>query len=213
MKLKTKKEIDEILQIIWEIFPDARTELNYKTDFELLIAVMLSAQTTDNQVNIVTKELFKKIKKPEDIANFSQKELEKMINKVNYHRNKAKFIVGIGEKLISEFNSKVPQDIENLIKLPWVWIKTAKVLLGVLYDMPFVAVDTHVHRVCNRIWFVTTKLPEETDKKLEKILTHEQKIKMHHITVLFGRYICTARNPKCSECKVKNYCNFYNKNS
>lgn len=206
--LKTSKEIDIILDKISKIYPDAKTELNYSTDFQFFIAVVLSAQNTDKQVNKVTERLFKIIKEPKDILWISQLEMEKFVWSINYYKHKAKFIRLSGEKLYQEFDSQIPDDLAKLITLPWVGIKTAKVLLSVLYDKPFVAVDTHVHRVCNRIWIVTTKAPEETDKKLEKILNYKQKMKMHHITVLFGRYICQAKKPLCENCSIKDLCNY-----
>lgn len=210
MKLKTNKEIEVIFEKIYFLFPDTKTELNYDTSFQLLIAVILSAQTTDKQVNIATKELFEKVKNPEDLLKLDLEIIENYIKSLNYYKTKSKSILNSAYKLISDFQSIIPNDLESIQTLPWVWIKTAKVVLGVLYDAPYIWVDTHIHRICNRIWICSTKTPEETDKFLDKNINVDLKKKIHHALVLFGRYNCTARNPKCESCVVVKDCNFIN---
>jgi endonuclease-3 len=206
--MKTKKEISHILSIISGMYPDIRTELDYETSFQFLIAVILSAQTTDKQVNRTTPELFSLVREPGDIWKLPISEIERMVSSVNFYRNKAIFIRDTGEKLVREFESRIPNDLKKLQTLPGVGIKTAKVVLSVLYDAPYVWVDTHVHRVMNRIGVVKTKRPEETDVCIEKKLTYEQKLTAHHPLVLFGRYHCTARKPKCTICPLQEKCDF-----
>jgi len=206
--MKTKKEISQILTEIARMFPDIRTELQYETPFQFLIAVILSAQTTDKQVNKITPAIFARVREPVDIVEISPEELEKMVSSVNFYRNKAKFISQSGRILAQEFGGIIPNDLKKIQMLPGVGVKTAKVVLGVLYDAPYVGVDTHVHRVMNRIGIVKTKSPEETDKILEKKFTHEQKLVIHHPLVLFGRYHCTARKPKCPSCPIMEICDY-----
>ncbi|HBB27316.1 TPA: endonuclease III [Candidatus Gracilibacteria bacterium] len=206
--MKTKSQISHILTKIARMYPDIRTELHYETPFQFLIAVILSAQTTDKQVNKITPPLFARVREPNDILKISLADLEKMVSSANFYRNKAKFIRSSGEKLACEFSSIIPNDLQKIQTLPGVGIKTAKVVLSVLYDAPYVGVDTHVHRVMNRIGIVRTKTPEETDKVLEKKLTREQKLIIHHPLVLFGRYHCTARKPKCESCPIREMCDY-----
>ncbi len=172
---------------------------------------MFSAQTTDKQVNIATKSLFEEVNDPKDLITYWVSKLEKKISSLNFYKNKSKSAIKTAEMLLDKYDSRIPNDIEELIKLPWVWVKTAKVVLWVLYDAPYIWVDTHVHRICNRIWICKTKTPEETDKYLEKNITLETKKKVHHALVLFWRYICTARNPKCESCFLNKSCEFIKK--
>ncbi len=206
--MKTKSQISQILAEIARMYPDIRTELDYETPFQFLIAVILSAQTTDKQVNKTTPPLFARVREARDMAKLSLEEVEKMVSTVNFYKNKAKFIWKSGEKLAQDFGGIIPNDLEIIQTLPGVGIKTAKVVLAVLYDAPYVGVDTHVHRVMNRIGIVRTKTPEETDKVLEKKLTYEQKLTAHHPLVLFGRYHCTARKPKCEHCPIREMCDY-----
>lgn len=198
----SKIKLNKIIKIIAETYSDKRIELNYETPFQLLIAVILSAQTTDIQVNKVTKYLFKKIKNPEDMKNITISEIKNYINKINFFNNKARFIHETWLVLEKDFNSVIPDTLEDLTSLSGVWIKTAKVVLNQLYNQSFIAVDTHVHRVCNRTWIVETKTPEQTDKLISNIFTEEQKRNSHHAFVLFGRYICKAKKPECKNCPL-----------
>ena len=206
-----RRKIEAVLPIIRSLFGDIKTELDYQTPFQLLMAVILSAQTTDKQVNRVTPALFAQIRVPSDAAALGWEKLQNLVKSVNFYRNKAKYIFLTAQILTQRFHGEVPNDVHLLQTLPGIGVKTAKVVLSVLYDMPLVGVDTHVHRVCNRIGFVHTKTPIETDRKLEKLFTEEQKHVAHHPLVLFGRYVCTARKPKCDTCKVSGYCEYYGK--
>ena len=210
--MKSKKEIEEIFDKIYSLYPDIKTELKYNTPFQFLVAVIMSAQATDKQVNKINEHFFKIIKEPIDVFRLSIQDIQDELKNLNYYKNKSKYIKLVWEKLYNEFNSMIPDDLDILRTFPWIWIKTAKVVLWVLYDAPYIWVDTHVHRVMNRLWIVHTKTPEETDKYLEKILTLEQKRKMHHALVLFWRYNCPARAPKCKDCKIIDVCSFDKKN-
>lgn len=207
--MKSKKEIAEIFEKIYNLYPDFKTELYYKTPFQLVVAVIMSAQTTDKQVNKINKVFFEKVKEPADLANLSLNEIENYLKSLNYYKNKSKYIKSLWEILYKNYNSEIPNNLEILTTLPGIWIKTAKVILWVLYDAPYIWVDTHIQRISNRIWIVKTKTPEQTDKILEKKLTTDQKRKMHHALVLFWRYICTARKPKCEWCVINKLCDYY----
>lgn len=199
---------DNIFQYLEGLFPNAKTELNYNTDFQLLVAVMLSAQTTDKQVNKVTEHLFKIIKEPQDVINLWIEKLTTAVSSVNLYKTKAKHIFETAE-ILKTRNNHIPEREKEIIKLPWVGIKTAKVILHILYNQPLIAVDTHVQRVSNRLWIVNTKLPEQTSKELEKKIPKQYKPIAHHCLIFFWRYICTARNPKCDECKLQEICKRY----
>lgn len=222
----TKKDYDEIFTKLLELFPNPDTELNYQTPFQLLVAVMLSAQTTDRQVNVVTDKLFLKIKNPNDVLRFSEENLAKQVSSVNYYKMKAKHIRETAKKLIDlaeDKNAKLtknekecldkygyylPESLEWLTKLPWVGEKTAKVVLYVRYKHDLIAVDTHVHRVANRLWIVKTKEPLETSKEIEKVVPKKWKRIAHHSLILFGRYYCTAKKPQCGNCILKKWCKY-----
>jgi len=201
-------KIQEIIKILNENYKDAKIELYYETPFQLLIAVLMSAQTTDKQVNKVNQEFFKVLKEPKDVNTIWLKNITSYINSIWFYRNKAKFIFETWNILLEKYNSQIPQTLEELTTLPWVWIKTAKVVLSTLYNKPYLAVDTHVHRVLNRLQIVSTKTPEETDKKASKIIKDIYKKKLHHTLILFGRYECKALKPECGNCKLKKYCNY-----
>lgn len=205
-RLRTKTERDQILQTIYALYPEKTIELNFQTPFQLLIAVMLSAQMTDKGVNKATQHLFEKVKTPQDLLWLPQEEVETMLRSINYYRVKTKHLFETAEKLVQEFHSEIPSSLTSLITLPWVGIKTAKVVLSHLYDAPFIGVDTHIHRVMNRMGIVRTKTPAETDKKLEKLLSDKQKRTMHHAIVLFGRYVCTAKKCSCQNTPLKEWC-------
>jgi endonuclease III len=209
MRLKNRTEATEIIDTIASLYGGTVIELDYETPFQLLIAVILSAQTTDKQVNKITPPLFAKVKEPKDMLMLELDEIMEHVKFINYYRNKSRFIYGCAKKLVEEFDSTIPNDLKTLMTFPGVGVKTAKVVLSVLYDAPHVGVDTHIHRVCNRIGMVKTRFPEETDKAIVRRLTLAQRVGMHHPFVLFGRYHCTARAPKCSTCKLQHLCNYY----
>lgn len=205
-----KDQIEFVFEYLKKLYPDPKTELDYSTDFQLLLAVILSAQTTDKQVNKVTKILFKRIKKPEDVLAMWFEKLKKAISSVNYFNSKSKYIYETAKELVKLW--KIPDNLLELQKLPGVWIKTAKVILHVLYDMPFIAVDTHVHRVSNRLWIVRTKNPEKTSELLEKLVPDNYKPIAHHSLILFGRYVCKARTPICESCELSAICLYFKRN-
>lgn len=201
-----KTRLDSILSTVSAEYPDIRTELDYETPFQFLVAVMLSAQTTDKQVNKVTPPYFARVRTPEDALRIPLEETERLLSGVNYFKTKSKHVRLAAEKLVLGFGSSIPKTVPEMLSLPGVGIKTAKVVLSVLYGLPYVGVDTHVHRVLNRLAVVKTKTPEETDRVVEKRFTPEQKIGSHHPLVLFGRYRCLARNPRCGDCPLGEYC-------
>jgi endonuclease-3 len=187
--------------------PVAGTELHYKDPFQLLIAVILSAQCTDKRVNMITPELFKSYPAPELLAKATPEEIFEYIKSVSYPNNKAKHLVGMAKVLIEKFDGKVPSDINDLQQLPGVGRKTANVIASVVFNKPAMAVDTHVFRVANRVGLTTNcKTPLSTEKELVKYIPEKMIPKAHHWLILHGRYVCTARRPKCNECGISEWC-------
>ncbi|MCI0921086.1 endonuclease III [Sphingobacterium rhinopitheci] len=192
--------------------PDAQTELHYSNPFELLIAVILSAQCTDKRINQITPALFDRYPTPESLAESSVEEVFTYIRSVSYPNNKAKHLVGMAQKLLSEFQGIVPEKIDDLIKLPGVGRKTANVISSVVYDNPSMAVDTHVFRVSNRLGLTTSATtPLAVEKQLVKFLPTETIKVAHHWLILHGRYICLARKPKCEQCQITYFCKHFEK--
>jgi len=192
--------------------PDAQTELNYSNPFELLVAVILSAQCTDNRINQITPALFARFPDAESLAASSVDEVFSYIRSVSYPNNKAKHLVGMGQKLLSEFNGIVPEKIEDLVKLPGVGRKTANVISSVVYHNPAMAVDTHVFRVSNRLGLTSrATTPLAVEKQLVKYLPKETIAIAHHWLILHGRYICVARKPKCEQCPITYFCKYFEK--
>lgn len=188
-------------------YPIAETELHYNSPWELIVAVVLSAQCTDKRINQVTPALFKAFPTPQRMAGKEPEEVFEYIRSVSYPNNKAKHLVGLASKLTEKFNGLVPDKLEELITLPGVGRKTANVILSVLYDKPAFAVDTHVFRVSRRLGLTkAAKTPLETEKQLMKIFPPEEVPIAHHWLILHGRYQCTARNPKCPDCGLKEIC-------
>lgn len=204
----TKKERYRLV-IDWFLLnnPNPETELHYRDPFQLLIAVILSAQSTDKGVNRITPALFRDFPTPEALAAASPEVIYEYIKTVNYPNNKARHLVGMAQKLTNEFDSRVPDTIAELETLPGVGHKTANVIASVIYDIPALAVDTHVFRVANRIGLThNAKTPLETEKELTKHIPRELWSKAHHWLILHGRYICTARKPKCASCGLAPAC-------
>ncbi len=199
--------IETIVREFW----GKKIELDYETPFQLLMAVMLSAQTTDKQVNRITPPLFREIQEPSDVLPIELERIEKHVQYVNFYRNKSRFIKETGTILATEYGWVLPNNLKLIQTFPGIGIKTAKVVLSVLYDMPYVGVDTHIHRVMNRLGIVKTKTPEETDREIDRLFSLEEKKYMHHPLVLFGRYRCIARKPKCEDCKLQSVCRYYKK--
>ena len=206
------EKIDFIFQTLGKQYKDAKTELVYTTDFQLLVAVILSAQTTDKQVNKITAQFFDTIQTPHDLLRIKPQRREKMVSWVNYYKTKAKNILATAEILAQTDGYTIPNTLEELMKLPWVGEKTAKVILHVLYEQPVIAVDTHVHRVANRLGLVKTAMPLQTSKHLEKTVPKHYKTFAHHALIMFGRYHCTARNPHCTSCPFTSLCVWYKQN-
>jgi endonuclease-3 len=190
--------------------PGAETELHYTNPFELLIAVILSAQCTDKRINQVTPALFERFPTPESLAVSTPEEVFTYIRSVSYPNNKAKHLVGMAKMLAEVFNSVVPSDINELQKMPGVGRKTANVIASVVYDAPAIAVDTHVFRVADRIGLTTNaRTPLAVEKQLVKYLPKETLAIAHHWLILHGRYICVARSPKCDICPLTWFCRYY----
>lgn len=183
-----------------------KSELNFTNNFELLIAVMLSAQCTDKRVNLVTENLFKKYRTPKDFSLLKIEDLENMIKSCNYFRNKAKNIILTSKILVDRFGGQVPDNHADLISLPGVGNKTANVVLSVGFGKQAFAVDTHILRVSNRLGLVKTSNPNFCESVLKKVFSGYDFHQMHHLLLLFGRYYCTARNPKCDNCVLKDIC-------
>jgi len=193
-----------------EKYPKAKCELNFNNTFQLLIATILSAQTTDKKVNEVTEDLFKKYKTPEDFLTLTQSELEEKIKKIGLYRNKAKNILDMCRILVEKFNGEVPNNMDDLISLPGVGRKTANVVLSNGFGIPAIAVDTHVFRVANRIGLANSDNVLETEKQLMSILPKYMWSLAHHLLIWHGRRICEARKPKCEICPLTSECYFFN---
>src|ERR1700744_278549 len=190
--------------------PNAVTELHYGSPFQLLIAVILSAQCTDKRINQVTPALFERFTTPEELAASTPEEVFTFIRSVSYPNNKAKHLVGMANMLVHDFHGEVPSDINELQKMPGVGRKTANVIASVIFDLPAIAVDTHVFRVANRIGLTTNaRTPLAVEKQLTEFLPRETLSIAHHWLILHGRYICIARSPKCEICPISWFCKYY----
>ena len=206
----SKKKAAEMIDVMEELFPDAHCELNFKNEFELVLAVLLSAQTTDKSVNKLTATLFEKYKTPQDYLNVTLEELEQDIKTIGLYRSKAKNIQALCRLLLEEYNGVVPTDKDILTTLPGIGRKTANVFLSEFYGYPAIAVDTHVERVSKRLKMAYLKDDVyKVEKKLERKFPKEEWSKRHLQLVLFGRYHCKAIKPNCSNCKLKDICRDY----
>lgn len=188
--------------------PTAETELVYTTPYELLVAVILSAQCTDKRVNMITPALFEAFPTPEVMSAATPELLFEYIKSVSYPNNKAKHLAAMARMLVEDFGSIVPHTIEELVKLPGVGRKTANVVASVIYDVPAMPVDTHVYRVSHRIGLVpsTANTPLKVERLLERYIPRDLLSRAHHWLILHGRYVCIARSPKCMECGIRAYC-------
>ena len=202
------KDVNKILDILEELYPDARCELEYTTAFELLIATILSAQCTDVRVNIVTRELFKKYNEPADFANLSEEEIMKEIKTCGLYKSKAKKIKETSQMICENYNGEVPDTLEELIKLPGVGRKTADVVLSNAFNKDAIAVDTHVFRVSNRLGLADSENVLEVEKQLQKELPKKEWSLTHHLLIFHGRRCCIARKPKCEECPLAHLCKY-----
>jgi endonuclease-3 len=210
----TKKErYEQVIHYFLETTPIAETELVYDNPFQLLVAVILSAQCTDKRVNLTTPTIFKKYPSPQKMSKASFDDLFPLIKSISYPNNKTKHLIGMANMLLEQFSGEVPMTVDELVQLPGVGRKTANVITSVIDEQPNMAVDTHVFRVSHRLGLVSTKAttPLAVEKELIKHIPPEHVHRAHHWLILHGRYTCLARNPKCAECRLKQWCKGYGK--
>ncbi|NLN95465.1 MAG: endonuclease III [Bacteroidales bacterium] len=213
-KLTRKERFHLVLDYFQKNQPIAETELHYVNPYELIVAVILSAQCTDKRVNIITPEFFKLFPDTEALSKASQEEVFEVIKSCSYPNNKAKNLIGMAKMLLEHFNGIVPDDVDELQKLPGVGRKTANVIASVIYNKPALAVDTHVFRVAARLGLTSNaKTPLEAEKQLVKYIPEHLISIAHHWLILHGRYICVARKPKCEICPLADFCLYYEKNN
>ena len=202
-----KELVQKIIQLLAEEHPDAKIALHYSNPLELLVATILSAQSTDKIVNEVTKNLFKKNRKAEDYANADLKELEKDIKSTGFYRNKSKYLKKMGQMLVEKFWSKVPKTMDELTTLPGVARKTANIVLSNAFQVvEGIAVDTHVRRLAQRLGLSASKDPDKIERDLMKLVPKEQWAKLNDLLIFHGRRVCTAKKPNCGECTVNKLC-------
>lgn len=207
-KQMTKQEVRQLIEALREEHPNAVCELNFNSTFELLVAVILSAQCTDKRVNIVTEKLFKKYNTPAQFATMDIQELEKMIYSCGFYHNKAKNIISCAKDIVDRFDGVVPNEIDQLVTLAGVGRKTANVVYAVGFGGQAIAVDTHVLRVSNRLGLASSTNPLVVEKFLMKVIPKENWSEFHHLLIHHGRYTCSSQRPKCDECKIQKYCNY-----
>jgi endonuclease-3 len=209
----TKKErYEEFIKYFSIHQPIAETELFYDNPYQLLVAVILSAQCTDKRVNLTTPALFHEYPTPEILANSTPEAVFPLIRSISYPNNKSKHLVGMAKVLVNDFKGIIPKDVDELQKMPGVGRKTANVIASVVHNEPAMAVDTHVFRVSARIGLTTNaKTPLATEKQLVKNIPNEYIPVAHHWLILHGRYVCVARSPKCEECKISSFCKYFEK--
>ena len=203
-----KNKIDQIFKLWHDENPSPKTELIFTNNYTLLVAVVLSAQSTDIGVNKATKKLFEVADTPEKMVKLGEKNLKKYINTIGLYNAKAANVIKLSQRLIDEFNSQVPKDFEALKSLPGVGQKTANVVLNCAFGPPTIGVDTHVFRVANRIGFVNETGVEKTEIALLKVIPKKWQTHAHHWMILHGRYVCKSRTPQCQKCKIAQFCNF-----
>lgn len=207
-----KERYKAVVSYFESAMPVAETELVYKSPYQLLVAVILSAQCTDKRVNIITPPFFKVFPDAESLSKAPVEKVFELIKSCSYPNNKAKNLVGMAQILVNEFNGVVPSDIDEMQKMPGVGRKTANVIASVVFNLPAMAVDTHVFRISNRIGLTSnSRSPLETEKQLVKYIPEAKLAIAHHWLILHGRYVCIARKPKCAECGIKNFCKYYSK--
>ena len=206
------ESIDDIMQILHTRYGDLPvTELTYENNYQLLIAIMLSAQSTDKQVNKITPKLFSYIKYPQDAVNLGEEKINKIIKSVNYHNTKAKNIVLMSKKLMQEHNSIVPNSFDKLVSLNGVGRKTANLVLSIAFKQNRIAVDTHVHRVANRIGMAHANTPKDTELQLTKNVPVKYHRAINSLLIPFGREFCGARKMQCKQCPIVQFCSYKNK--
>lgn len=204
-----KKDIENVLKVLNDVYSDAECALNFRTPYELLVSTILSAQCTDVRVNMVTEKLFKEYNTPLKMVELTEVELQEKIKTCGFYRNKAKNILETSRKLLFEFNSEVPSNMEDLTKLPGVGRKTANVVMSNAYNIPAIAVDTHVFRVSKRIGLAKGDTPLKVEEELMEVVPKKMWSKAHHFIIWHGRKICKARKPECNICPISNFCDYY----
>lgn len=204
----SKFKLVKILTLLEATYPEVKSELHHESHFQLLVGTILSAQATDRKVNEITQELFTEYQTPNDFLSLSQEELEQKIKQIHYYRTKAKHILATSRMLVVEFDGEVPIDREALMRLPGVGRKTANVIRSYAFNLPAIAVDTHVFRVANRLGIVHEKDVLKTELEMERLIPKKWWSIAHSSMVLHGRRICEARNPNCGQCSLTSYCNF-----
>ena len=202
---KIKRAV-KVVQLLYKEYPNAKCSLNYNSVHELLVATILSAQCTDHRVNIVTKDLFRKYRSPEDYAYCEVNELDDNIHSCGYHNQKAKSIQGSSLMILEEFNGKVPHTMEDLIRLPGVGRKTANCILGEIYGIPSMVIDTHMIRIMNLLGLIKEKDAKKIEFNLMLIFNKDDWVKLTHMIIDHGRAICIARRPKCNDCVLETLC-------
>ena len=205
------KEIDKVFKILKKNNPSPTTELNYENVFTLLVAVVMSAQSTDKGVNKATDKLFKIANTPEKMMKLGEKKIRDFIKNIGLYNSKAKNVFLLSKIIFEEFNSEVPSSREKLVKLPGVGRKTANVVLNTYFNKPFIAVDTHLFRLGNRLGIAKGKNPLEVENNYLKIIPKWAIKDAHHWLILHGRYVCKARNPQCEQCSIRDFCEFFKK--
>jgi endonuclease-3 len=207
-----KSQAIEILKRLVKNIPNPQTELNYHTPFELLVAVVLSAHSTDKSVNNITKNLFKIANTPEKILKLGEQKLKEHIKTIGLFNAKSKNIIKMCEMLIAKFHSQIPDNADDLESLPGVGHKSANVILNIIFGNPTIPVDTHVFRVCNRTKLAVGKTPIIVEKKLLELIPEKFRYHAGHLLLLHGRYVCTAKKPHCQECVIEDLCRYEHKN-
>lgn len=211
--MKKTERYQRVIEWFSANMPEAETELDYKDPYQLMVAVILSAQCTDKRVNLITPGFFDEIPDVETLANSTQERVFELIRSCSYPNNKAKHLIGAAKKLLSDFQGEIPDNIDDLQTIPGIGRKTANVIVSVAFKKPAFAVDTHVHRVANRIGLASnTKTPLATEEQLTANFPRELWPIAHHWIILHGRYICQARKPKCTECGLTDVCKYFQSN-
>ena len=212
-KIDFQSKYKGFIEYFEKTMPVAESELRFMNPYQLVVAVSLSAQCTDKRVNMTTPAFFERFPDAKSLSEASQDEVYQLIQSISYPNNKAKNLIGMAKALVADFDGIVPDNLEDLQKLPGVGRKTANVVMAVAFDKPAMPVDTHVFRVSARIGLTkNAKTPLETEKQLVTHIPQKLLPKAHHWLILHGRYVCIARKPKCDECRIKNICDFYQKN-
>jgi endonuclease-3 len=212
IKKKKKEILDKTIKELKKLFPEVKIQLHFDTPFQLLVATMLSAQCTDERVNKVTAKMFAEYKAPEDYVKMPLGKLEKLVYSTGYYKAKSKHIKDMSKMLLDKYGGEVPGKMEELLTLPGVGRKTANVILGHIFDTPAIVVDTHVIKIMNRLGICTSKNADKIERELMQLIDEKDWVLFTHLMINFGRAVCTARSPKCSECPIKELCLYFKKN-